>query len=85
MTTDRSFEGINPVAGNVKNTELQRAGPQVVSERKRRGGGDLGEVARLMDGYKATPEVGKVPLGNGRSIDFGVLTDHLLNKELDYG
>ena len=37
MTTDRSFEGINPVAGNVKNTELQRAGPQVVSERKRRG------------------------------------------------
>lgn len=90
----RSFQGVNPTAGNLgaKDStgrslarELNRASPQDRANKRSGTGAGLTSVAQMMNGFKQTPQIGKVALGPGRSIDFGAAVDAILNKELDYG
>lgn len=90
----RSFEGVNPTAGNMgakdssgRNLarELNRAAPQDVRRRATGGVGDsLGSVAQAMNGFQPSSEVGKVHFGGGGYLNFSNVVKEL-HKDNDYG
>ncbi|MCL4678949.1 MAG: hypothetical protein KJ017_10220 [Alphaproteobacteria bacterium] len=90
----RSFEGVNPTAGNTgakdspgRNLarELNRAAPQDVRRRATGGlGGSLGSVAQAMNGFQPSSEVGKVSFGSGGYLNFSNAIKEL-NSDRDYG
>jgi hypothetical protein len=90
----RSFEGINPTAGNLGDRgslgrnlarEVNRAVPQDrANKRGGMGGPSLSAVAQAMNGFQPSSEVGKVHFGSGGYLNFSNVIKEL-HSERDYG
>jgi hypothetical protein len=94
----RSFQDINPTAGNLGDKdsftrgaarEINRTRAQDIrATATRRGGGDWSSASKVMlDGFRPSSEIGVVRgigLGGLGSINFAAVVQSL-HKELDYG